>query len=74
MTNRQTSAPVGDSDGEGFDVGMLMLPCFGLILLFMWYLRLNATFNNISAISWLTVLLVEETRVLGENNRPVVSH
>ena len=27
----------------------------------------NATFNNISAISWGSVLLVEETRVLGEN-------
>ena len=39
-----------------------------------WFMVLNATFNNISAISWLTVLLVEETRVLGENNRPVASH
>jgi len=28
---------------------------------------LNATFNNISAISWWTVLLVEETGVPGEN-------
>jgi hypothetical protein len=27
---------------------------------------LNATFNNISAISWLSVLLVKETRVPGE--------
>jgi hypothetical protein len=26
----------------------------------------NATFNNISAISWLSVLLVKETRVRGE--------
>ena len=26
----------------------------------------NATFNNISAISWLSVLLEKETRVLGE--------
>jgi len=31
----------------------------------------NATFNNISVISWRSVLLVEETRVLGENHRPV---
>jgi len=30
----------------------------------------NATFNNISVISWQSVLLVEET---GENRRPVVS-
>jgi hypothetical protein len=27
----------------------------------------NATFNNISAISWLSVLLVDETGVPGEN-------
>ena len=28
----------------------------------------NATFNNISAISWQSVLLVEETGVPGENH------
>jgi hypothetical protein len=28
----------------------------------------NATFNNISVISWTSVLLVEETRVPGENH------
>ena len=28
----------------------------------------NATFTNISAISWRSVLLVEEARVPGENN------
>ena len=33
----------------------------------------NATFNNISVISWQSVLLVEEIRVAGENNRPVLS-
>ena len=31
----------------------------------------NATFNNISVISWRSVLLVEET---GENQQPIVSH
>ena len=34
----------------------------------------NATFNNISVISWRSVLLVEETRVPEENHRPVASH
>ena len=29
----------------------------------------NTTFNNISAISWRSVLLVEETGVPGENHR-----
>jgi hypothetical protein len=31
-------------------------------------------FNNISAISWWSILLVEETGVPGENHRPVESH
>ena len=31
----------------------------------------NATFNNISVISWWSVLLVEETGVPGENHWPV---
>ena len=34
----------------------------------------NATFNNISVISWRSVLVVEETGVPGENHRPVASH
>ena len=34
----------------------------------------NATFNNISVISWWSVLLVEETRVPVENHQPVASH
>jgi hypothetical protein len=34
----------------------------------------NATFNNISVISWWSVLLVEVTEVTGENHRPVASH
>jgi hypothetical protein len=32
-------------------------------------MMLNAAFNNISAISWRSVLLVEETGVTGENHR-----
>ena len=34
---------------------------------------LNATFNNISAISWPSVLLEEATGVPKENHRPVAS-
>ena len=34
----------------------------------------NATFNNISDISWQSVLLVNETRVSGENHPPATSH
>jgi len=34
----------------------------------------NATFNNISVISWRSVLLLEESGVPGENHRPSASH
>jgi hypothetical protein len=34
----------------------------------------NATLNNISAISWQLVLLVEETGVPEENQQPAASH
>jgi len=34
----------------------------------------NTTGNNISVISWRSVLLVEETRILWENHQPVSSN
>ena len=34
---------------------------------------LNVTFNNISAISWLSVLLMEETGIPDENHRSMAS-
>jgi len=34
----------------------------------------SATFNNISAISWGLVLLVEEPGIAWENQRPAASH
>jgi len=50
--------------------------CFICWCNFQWYLidgvyGVNATFNNISLISWRSVLLIEET---GENHRPVAGH
>ena len=38
------------------------------------FMVFNATFNNISVISWRSVLLVEKTVVPGENHQPVASH
>ena len=38
------------------------------------FMVLNTTFNNISVISWPSVLLVEEIRVPGENHQPVASY
>ena len=34
----------------------------------------DAIFNNISVMSWRSVLLVEETGVPGENHRPAASY
>ena len=39
-----------------------------------WFMMFNTTFNNISVISWRSVLLVEETEVPRENHHPVASH
>jgi hypothetical protein len=47
-----------------------LLRGFGLV----WFMVLNTTFNNISVISWQSVVLVEETGVPGENHRPVASN
>jgi hypothetical protein len=40
----------------------------------VWFMVFNATFNNISVISWRLVFLVEEIGVPGENLCPVASH
>ena len=45
-----------------------MTTCFGLWFIVMVF---NVTFNNISVISWQSVLLVEETGVPRENHWPV---
>jgi hypothetical protein len=40
----------------------------------VWFMVFNATFNNISVISWWSVLLVDKTGVARENHQPVTSH
>ena len=39
-----------------------------------WFMVVNSNFNNISVISWRSVLLVGKTGVFGENHRPVAGH
>ena len=41
---------------------------------FNWFIMLNATFSNISAISWRPALVVEEAGVTGKNHRPWASN
>jgi hypothetical protein len=50
-----------------FFVFFLLMKEFGCMVF-------NATFNNVSAISWWSVLLVEETGVPRENHWPAASH
>jgi len=47
---------------------MTLIPFLIGFVLFMVF---NATFNNISVISWRLVLLVEETGITGKSHRPV---
>ena len=47
---------------------------FECCCMFACLMVLNASFNNISVMSWQSVLLVEETGVPGENQRPAASH
>ena len=44
------------------------------VCLFACLMVFNVIFNNMSVISWRSVLLVEETGGPGENHRPVASH
>ena len=43
-------------------------------IIMYWFMVFNATFKNISVISWRSVLLLKETVVPGENRRHVASH
>ena len=44
-------------------------------MVLVWFMVFNATFNNISVISWWSVLLLaEETGVPQENHEPAASH
>jgi len=52
------------------------VPCalFDIYIFLKDWLVLNATFNNISVISWRSVLLVEDNLIPGENHQHATSH
>ena len=52
----------------------LLYNWFIICIWWVWFKMFNATCNNISTISWWSVLLVEGTGVPAENHRPVASH
>jgi len=45
-----------------------------MVLAWYGFIVFNTTFNNISVISWQSVLLAEETGVPRENHQPAASH
>ena len=57
----------------GLGLGLLAID-FLLGLGWFGIMVFNATFNNISVISWRSVLLVEETGIPKKNHRPFASH
>jgi hypothetical protein len=60
-----------------FDLGFLreiLVNNLQMLALGFRVIVLNATFNNISAISWRPVLVMEEARVPGENHRWLLSN
>ena len=59
---------------DSHDIPILILHEKRDYYVFVCLMVLNATFNNISVISCLSVLLVEENGETGENHRPVASH
>jgi hypothetical protein len=67
--NLSRSRRGGDSMVFGFTT-----TTFWKVYIWVRVMVFNATFNNISVISRRPVLLVEETRVPGENHRPAASH
>jgi hypothetical protein len=58
------------------DVYVVLVECRNLKseAILVGFMMFNATFNNISVISWRSVLLVEESGEPGENHRPAASH
>jgi nucleoside-specific outer membrane channel protein Tsx len=65
LTRAMNKTEVCINRGDTFNIKPNMFVCLVVF---------NATFNNISVISWRSVLLVEETGGPGENHRPVASH
>ena len=53
---------------------MIMNTPHSISVLWFGFMVLNATFNNISVISWQSVLLLNETGLPTENHRPVTSN
>jgi hypothetical protein len=79
FTGSQGSQPQGEfssiiSVDSNFKNTVWLLLTVNLVMTWVRFIVLNATFNNISAITWRSVLMVEETGVPRENHRPAARH
>jgi hypothetical protein len=70
-----------DTEGKANNMSELPLLCgyrqsrvVQLLMIYFWVMVFNTTFNNISVISWRSVLLMEKTGVPRENLRSIASH
>ena len=61
-------------NSPGFFSRTVCTVCPWLFIFMFRVMVFNATFSNISVISWWSVLLVEETGEPAENHRPTASH
>jgi hypothetical protein len=57
-----------------FKIAFVLIINLAIVINRVRFMVLNATFNNISVISWRPVLFREETSIPGENHRLVASH
>ena len=63
---------ISTSNDHGANISLLTIFFYRFDLI--WFIVFNATFNNISAISWRPVSVVEEAGVSGENHGPWASN
>ena len=73
QANRRNATRATEIEEDGFDIGMLMFPCFGLILVFMWYLRFEYRqfFSGTSTVCLIgmTLLYIAAILAMMENRR-----
>ena len=68
LSQHYNAGKISEHDGIGKELQHYAIGKVGCFIV------LNATFNNISVISWRSVLLVEESGVPRENHLPVASN
>ena len=68
--------PISISQKDSYEVetNQKGRPCRHRMIVWVTVIVFSATYNNISVISWRSVLLAKETGIPGDNHRPAASH